>query len=235
MSSSSRRPYKIGVYGATGYSGTMICEYIAKTSPWEHTEWFISGRNRSKLLQLKEKLISLNALCAQVTVIPCDVPDVAAKVCSQCEIILNCAGPYALTGEAIVCSAIATKTHYVDITGEPQFVRLIANKYDEEAKQAGVAVIPCAGFDCVPTDIGVWYALEHGDRSTYPTTCRSYVNASTTFSTGTILTLINSVSTAKTKTTTTTKQEKQPPSITTTTTTKQRPKHPKKQSPASPL
>src|SRR2546423_13007393 len=48
-------------------------------------------------------------------------------------------------------ACLRTKTHYLDITGEAAVIESLAAR-DEEAKRSGVMLMPCVGFDVVPTD-----------------------------------------------------------------------------------
>jgi short subunit dehydrogenase-like uncharacterized protein len=57
-------------------------------------------------------------------------------------------------------------TDYVDITGEPDYVRSLIDKYDDAAKAMGVRVVPCCGYDSVPFDIGCFVAAEKLRHST---------------------------------------------------------------------
>jgi short subunit dehydrogenase-like uncharacterized protein len=71
----------------------------------------------------------------------------------DCAAVINCAGPFTLHGEPVVRAAVETGTHYVDTTGEQPFMKLVADRYDEPARAAEVAVVPAMGFDYVPGDL----------------------------------------------------------------------------------
>ena len=58
-----------------------------------------------------------------------------------------------MLGEPVVRAAVETGTHYVDTAGEQPFIKLVADRYDEAARAAEVAVIPAMGFDYVPGDL----------------------------------------------------------------------------------
>ena len=66
--------------------------------------------------------------------------------------VINCAGPFTLAGDALVRAAIATGTHYVDSTGEQTFIRMVFDRHDRAAQRAGVALLPALGFDYAPGD-----------------------------------------------------------------------------------
>jgi short subunit dehydrogenase-like uncharacterized protein len=55
--------------------------------------------------------------------------------------VLNCSGPYRFLGEGVVEACIAAGAHYLDISGEPQFMERMFLQYHEAAKAARVLVI----------------------------------------------------------------------------------------------
>uniref|UniRef100_A0A2H1WM84 SFRICE_017814 n=1 Tax=Spodoptera frugiperda TaxID=7108 RepID=A0A2H1WM84_SPOFR len=83
------------------------------------------------------------------------------EMCAQTNVLINCCGPYRLYGEPVVKAAIESKTNYVDITGEPQFMDLMQIRYDDKAREAGVFVISACGFDSIPADMGVTFLKQN--------------------------------------------------------------------------
>ena len=81
-------------------------------------------------------------------------------------ILISCAGPYGLYGESSVKACVECKTHYVDITGEVDFIEDMIHKYGDQAEKNRVTLCPFSGYDCVPSELGMWLvgkALEsHG-------------------------------------------------------------------------
>ncbi len=69
----------------------------------------------------------------------------------EVDAVLHCAGPFVLTFRQMVEACIRTKRHYVDISGEIEGFEALA-AMDEEAKRAGVMLLPGGGFDVVPSD-----------------------------------------------------------------------------------
>ena len=50
--------------------------------------------------------------------------------------------------------ASAFRTHYCDITGETPWVRSLIDRYHDKASAEGTRLIPCSGFDSIPSDLG---------------------------------------------------------------------------------
>ena len=82
-------------------------------------------------------------------------------IVSQTRILLTTAGPFSLYGSKIVDACVRFKTHYVDITGETFWVRDLIDRYHDRAAADGTRIIPCCGFDSVPSDLGTYLVARH--------------------------------------------------------------------------
>ena len=99
-----------------------------------------------------------------------DAADAAAlgRLAADTRVVLSTAGPFALHGDALVDACVAARTHYVDITGETPWVRRIVDRHHARAARDGTRIVPCCGFDSVPSDLGAWCAAhallrDHGE------------------------------------------------------------------------
>ncbi|HZK15482.1 MAG TPA: saccharopine dehydrogenase NADP-binding domain-containing protein, partial [Solirubrobacterales bacterium] len=70
-----------------------------------------------------------------------------------CSVVIACAGPFSLHGEALMAAAADTGTHYLDTTGEQPFIRMVFEKYGERAEETGAALVSGMGFDYLPGDL----------------------------------------------------------------------------------
>jgi short subunit dehydrogenase-like uncharacterized protein len=128
------------IYGAYGYTG----ELIAREAVNRGLDPILSGRTRGKLDRLAADL-------------DCDfrtfeVGDGAlGQLLDDIDVILNCAGPFVDTYEPFVEACLESETHYLDITGEIEVFEAIKAS-DERAREAGVMLLPGAGYDVVPSD-----------------------------------------------------------------------------------
>ncbi|MGQ4555191.1 saccharopine dehydrogenase NADP-binding domain-containing protein [Halobellus sp. GM3] len=126
------------VYGAYGYTGRLVVERAVDGG----YEPIVAGRDVAKTRGVATSL-GLQARCFPVEEAESHLGDVDA--------VLNCAGPFAETADAMVDACIETGTDYLDITGElPVFERI--HRRDADAAEAGVTLLPGVGFDVVPTD-----------------------------------------------------------------------------------
>ena len=147
------RQFEIVLFGATGVTGANTAHYIAKNYPT--LKWAIAGRNPSKLKDLLSKLPSAPDI---VIADSSDPVSLEALTC-QTKVVISTVGPFALYGEPLVAACVKTKTHYIDSTGETNFVMKIIQKYHEQASLDKTFVVPCCGFDCVPSDLGAFIAV----------------------------------------------------------------------------
>ena len=152
-----RRPYDLILYGASGFVGKQAVQYLVSHVPPGQVRWAIAGRNRQKLEAVRDEVgVTVDLLVA-------DSQDQQAidAIVSQTRVLLTTAGPFALYGNALVDACVRFKTHYVDITGETPWVRTLIDRYHTQATADGTRIIPCCGFDSVPSDLGAYLVVRH--------------------------------------------------------------------------
>jgi len=150
--------YDLVVFGASGFTGQLICDYLSKHNDIKNINWAIAGRNKSKL----EKIKSDNTLLKDIDILFVDSfnHDTIDQMCQSAKLILSTVGPYSLYGEYLVQSCIKYSTHYVDLTGEPDFVNTIRNKYSKDAIDSNSIIINCCGLESIIPDIGVFQTVK---------------------------------------------------------------------------
>lgn len=144
--------FDIIVFGATSFVGQILVEYLAKYTA-EEVKWAMAGRSENKLLAVQsEKGVS------DIPIIVADSHDEAAlrDMCEQTKVVISTVGPYALFGETLVKVCAETGTDYCDLTGEPQWIKAMLDKYEATAQENGARLVHTAGFDSIPSDLGVW-------------------------------------------------------------------------------
>ncbi|XP_034936676.1 saccharopine dehydrogenase-like oxidoreductase [Chelonus insularis] len=166
------------IFGATGFTGKYTVQEAVKLGKTNQFTWGVAGRNKERL----QEVIKNYASDAEGT-IPIIVADVKdndslKKMAQKCKIVVNCCGPYRFFGEPVVKACIETKTHYVDVSGEPQFIETMQLKYNKAAQEAGVYIISACGFDSIPCDLGVIFVQKNfnGDVNSVETYLSSWVD-----------------------------------------------------------
>ena len=146
----------IVVFGATGFVGRLVAEYLTEHAPAGVTVG-LAGRSPEKLEQLAEEL------GVDWPLVVADTSDEAslAVMASGARVVATTVGPYWPAGLKLVDACIAAGTHYLDLTGEILFVHETISRHDR-AGAAGARIVHSCGFDSVPSDLGVLMLHEAG-------------------------------------------------------------------------
>ncbi|CAM4147142.1 Saccharopine dehydrogenase NADP binding domain-containing protein [Novosphingobium lubricantis] len=149
----AQRPYDIVVYGATGFTGRLVAEYLARHYGQEGPRWAMAGRSAAKLAEVRD-LISAPR---NTPLIVADAGDPAslAAMAGQARVVVTTVGPYQLYGEPVLAACIAAGTDYADLCGEPVWMRQMIDTYGDAAVRSGSRVCFSSGFDSIPFDLGV--------------------------------------------------------------------------------
>ena len=129
------------LYGANGYTGKLIAHLASERG----LRPILAGRDAATVEQLAAELK------LESRVFALDDSAAIAAALSEVEVVLHCAGPFSRTSKPMADGCLRTKTHYLDITGEAAVIETLAAR-DREAKASGVMLLPCVGFDVVPSD-----------------------------------------------------------------------------------
>lgn len=150
--------YDVVLFGATGFAGKLVAEYLASHPDRSGFSWAIAGRSREKLTALRGRL--LGAAPEIVVADTADRPSIDAMV-SKARVVLTTAGPYSEYGGDVVVEACARQgRHYADLSGEYWFQRAMIDQFHEEAQRTGAKIVHAAGVDSIPSDLGTQLAIE---------------------------------------------------------------------------
>ncbi|GAB4380055.1 MAG: saccharopine dehydrogenase NADP-binding domain-containing protein [Elainellaceae cyanobacterium] len=151
------RSYDVVLYGASGFVGKQTVQYFARHAAPEQVRWAIAGRNRQKLEAVRDEV----GVTVDVLIADSQNQQAIDTIVSQTRVLLSTAGPFALYGNTLVDACVRFKTHYVDITGETPWVRTLIDRYHIQAAADGTRIIPCCGFDSVPSDLGTYLVVRY--------------------------------------------------------------------------
>ena len=180
------RKYDLVVFGASGFTGSLVVEHLSKNYSKEDLKWAIAGRNQAKLKDLCEKF---NIDKDDMIIANVNQKDSIRSMVAQAKVVLTTVGPYLKYGDVLVESCVDIGTHYCDLTGEVPFIHNCIKRYEERAKKAKVKIVHSAGFDAVPSDLGTLYLQEEYQKESgnYFKDVKYYLaNAKGGFSRGTI-------------------------------------------------
>ncbi len=147
------RPFDIVVYGATGYTGRLVAEYLAHHYQGQGPKWAMAGRSADKLAEVRD-LIGAPA-DTPLIVANSDDPASMKALAEQTRVVITTVGPYQLYGEPLLAACVAAGTDYADLCGEPVWMRQMADKYHAAAQASGARIAFSSGFDSIPFDLGV--------------------------------------------------------------------------------
>lgn len=178
------RDLDIVLFGATGFTGGLVAEYLAAHAP-QDLRWALAGRSLSRLEAVRDSLGSTD-----VELIQADVNDSSSLVAlaARARVVITTVGPYLEFGEPLVKACAEAGTDYVDLTGEPEFVDRMFVNYDAVARANGARIVHACGFDSIPHDLGAFYTVRElaaGGEITEPLTMKGVVRSNATFSGGT--------------------------------------------------
>jgi short subunit dehydrogenase-like uncharacterized protein len=194
----SGRDYDVILYGAGGFTGRQTVAYFAAHAP-AHLRWAIAGPRLQTLAAAREAS-GTSRLCDDDLIVAPSQDQVAVDaLVSRARILLSTAGPFARYGTPIVDACVRFGTHYVDITGETPWMRAIADRFHARAAASGTRIIPCCGFDSVPSDCGALLMARYV-RDTLRASCAevcSYFQFSGGLNGGTVASLLNMLDTPR--------------------------------------
>jgi short subunit dehydrogenase-like uncharacterized protein len=129
------------LYGSYGYTGRLIAQEAVRRG----LHPILAGRDEEKLRRQAAEL------GVEYLAFSLDEDELIDTALEGMNAVVHCAGPFSHTFRPMIESCLRTGTHYLDITGEISVYQALAD-CDQRAKEAGIMILPGAGFDVVPTD-----------------------------------------------------------------------------------
>jgi short subunit dehydrogenase-like uncharacterized protein len=148
------KQFDIVVHGATGFTGRLVVEYLLARYPAGGAiKWAMGGRSADKLAAVRDEL----GAPADTPLVVTDSANPASlkALVDSTRLVLTTVGPYQLYGSELVAACVAAGTDYVDLCGEPLWMRAMIDAHDAAAKASGARIVFSCGFDSVPFDLGV--------------------------------------------------------------------------------
>ena len=145
------KSYDIIIWGASGFTGRLVIDYIHQNQSKSNLTWAVAGRNESKLKEI------LGEREAPILIADSHDKESLVELVKQTKVILTTVGPYARYGSELVEACAENGTHYCDLTGEVHWMRDMITKYQDSAKDSGARIVHTCGFDSIPSDIGVYF------------------------------------------------------------------------------
>jgi short subunit dehydrogenase-like uncharacterized protein len=179
------RPYDLVLFGATGFTGALTAEYLARHVP-HGCRWALAGRNRAKLEDVRSRLAEIDPALAELALLHADAADEASlrAVAEQTRVVATTVGPYVQYGGPLVAACAEAGTDYADLTGEPEFVDKTYVAHHARAVETGARIVHACGLDSIPHDLGALFTVQQLPEGV-PVRMRGMLRTNATFSGGT--------------------------------------------------
>ena len=144
----------VAVFGGTGHTGRFVIAELLRR-----------GMTPIAVARSAEALAAANFSKSEVICRQATVDDAASldQAFHGAQAVINCAGPFVDTADAVASAALRAGMHYVDVAAEQVSASQTLEKFDEPARQAGVAVIPAMAYFGGLTDLMTTAALGEWD------------------------------------------------------------------------
>ncbi len=149
------KPFDLVVHGATGFTGRLVVEYLLRRYPaGSGLRWAMGGRNAAKLAAVRDELGA--PADTPLVVTDTGIPASLQALMEQTRLVLTTVGPYQLYGNELVAACASAGVDYVDLCGEPAWMRQMIDAHEAAARASGARIVFSCGFDSIPFDLGVF-------------------------------------------------------------------------------
>jgi len=147
--------FDVIIYGSTGYTGRLVAEYMVQqyAASDDPPKWAMAGRSLEKLEEVRDLVGAPKD--TPLVVADSDDPASIDMMASRTKVVLTTVGPYQLYGDEVVAACVRHGTHYVDLCGEPGWMRAMIDEHQQAAEKSGAQICFSCGFDSIPFDLGV--------------------------------------------------------------------------------
>ncbi|SDN00070.1 trans-acting enoyl reductase family protein [Afipia sp. GAS231] len=155
--------FDIIVYGATGFTGQLVAEYLAAQYKGDAgLKWAMAGRSKDKLATVRDAI----GAPADTPLIVADASDPASlkAMVAQAKAVITTVGPYQYYGNDVLAACVEAGVDYFDLCGEPLWMRQMIDKHEAAAKASGARIVFSCGFDSVPFELGAFFVQEEAKR-----------------------------------------------------------------------
>ena len=149
----SKKP--VIVYGASGYTGRLVCEYLRELG----IPFIAAGRDKKRVQEVMDKVPGIETDDYEVVEVEHDVKALT-KLFKGAKVVCNMVGPFIKYGPETVEACLAAGVHYLDTTGEQDWMMLAQEKWGEGFAKKGLLLSPCVAHMYTTGEIAANIALE---------------------------------------------------------------------------
>jgi short subunit dehydrogenase-like uncharacterized protein len=147
------------VYGASGYTGRLVAEHLNERDGVNgEVKWAMAGRSAEKLAQVRDEI----GAPKDTPLVVADASDPASvrEMVRRTKAVVTTVGPYQLYGSDLVAACAEAGTDYLDLCGEPNWMRRMIDAHEAQAKASGARILFSCGFDSIPFELGVYFTQQ---------------------------------------------------------------------------
>jgi short subunit dehydrogenase-like uncharacterized protein len=134
--SSNKKP--VVVYGASGYTGRLVCEYLREYG----IPFIAAGRSGEKIhAAMKSNVAGIETASYEVVEV-LHTAEALTELFRGASVVLNTVGPFSKYGREVVQACLAAKCHYTDTTGEQDWLITLDEQYGAKFAAAGLLLSP---------------------------------------------------------------------------------------------
>jgi short subunit dehydrogenase-like uncharacterized protein len=160
----SSNAFDVVVYGATGFTGQLVAEYLASHYKSDGAlKWAMAGRNLDKLASVRDAI----GAPADIPLLVADASDPASlkAMIDRTKSVVTTVGPYQLYGADLLAACAASGTDYLDLCGEPVWMRQMIDAHQTTAQRSGARIMFSCGYDSLPFELGVYFCQENAKQA----------------------------------------------------------------------
>ena len=157
------KKFDIVVYGATGFTGQLIAEYLAAQYKGDkQLKWAMAGRSLDKLKSVRDAI----GAPSDTPLVVADASDAASlkAMVDDTKSVITTVGPYQLYGNELITVCATSGTDYLDLCGEPVWMHQMIGKHEAAAQASGARIMFSCGYDSVPFELGTFFVQKEAKR-----------------------------------------------------------------------
>jgi len=125
------------VYGASGYTGRLICEYLREYN----VPFVAAGRDKARIQEALDKVPGIDTVEHEIVEVAHDVAPLT-ELFAGAQVVCNTVGPFAQYGREVVEACLAAGCHYLDTTGEQDWLIICDDEYGQRMAARGLLLAP---------------------------------------------------------------------------------------------
>src|SRR6201985_543742 len=157
------KKFDIVDYGATGFTGQLIAEYLAAHYKGDKSlKWAMAGRSLDKLKSVRDAI----GAPSDTPLIVADASDPASlkAMVDDTKSVITTVGPYQWYGNELLAACVSSGTDYFDLCGEPVWMHQMIGKHEAAAQKSGARIMFSCGYDSVPFELGTFFVQKEDKR-----------------------------------------------------------------------